>query len=119
MHKILLILFSVLMWCAEASAQSVEARYDHFFLEAVMEREKGNDDAAFDLFMHCIDIDPTKPEAYYFLGKLYTNLKEKEKALGCFEKAAELNPDNDIYLETLAYSYVQSARIEDATAILA
>lgn len=117
MHKILLILFSVLMWCVEASAQSVEARYDHFFLEAVMEREKGNDDAAFDLFMHCIDIDPTKPEAYYFLGKLYTNLKEKEKALGCFEKAAELNPDNDIYLETLAYSYVQSARIEDATAI--
>ena len=32
-----------------AFAQSNERTYDHFFLEAMMQRQKGNNDAAFDL----------------------------------------------------------------------
>lgn len=117
MQRLAVILIALVMFGGMAVAQEQQSKYDHFFLEAVMQREKGNNDAAFDLFLHCVDIDPTKPEAYYFLGKLYAGLKDKDKSLACFEKAAELSPDNTTYLEMLAYSYVQSARHEDATKI--
>ena len=46
-------------------------RYDAFFLDAICQREKGNNDAAFDLFRHCIDIDSTRSEAYYYLSQYY------------------------------------------------
>ena len=35
------------------TAQNVQQRYDNFFLEAIVQREKGNSDAAFDLLRHC------------------------------------------------------------------
>ena len=78
MHKFLLILLSVLLWCADAAAQKSDVRYNNFFLEAMLQRQKGNIDASFDLLRHCISIDPSKPEAYYFLAQYYTILKDKE-----------------------------------------
>ena len=39
-----------------AFAQSSERTYDHFFLEAMMQRQKGNNDAAFDLLRHCVEL---------------------------------------------------------------
>jgi len=32
--------------------------YDHYFLDAMVQRQKGNNDAAFDLLRHCLDINP-------------------------------------------------------------
>lgn len=115
MRQLIAILAVLVALVGNVTAQDRQSKYDHFFLEAVMQKEKGNNDAAFDLFKHCISIDSTKPEAHYFLGKLYYALKDKEKSQACFEKAVALNPDNTTYLETLAFSYVQSARLEDAT----
>ena len=37
------------------SAQTVQ-NYDQFFLEAMVQRQKGNHDAAFDLLRHCRDL---------------------------------------------------------------
>ena len=42
--------------------ENVSNKYDQFFLEAMVQREKGNHDAAFDLLRHCMDLNPEAPE---------------------------------------------------------
>lgn len=81
-------------------------RYDRFFIDAMLQRQKGNNDAAFDLLKHCVHIRPEAPEAYFFLAQYYISLKQNDKAIECFKKAADLEPDNSTYLETLAKAYV-------------
>lgn len=81
-------------------------RYDRFFIDAMLQRQKGNNDAAFDLLKHCVHIRPEAPDAYFFLAQYYMSLKQNDKAIECFKKAADLEPDNSTYLETLAKAYV-------------
>ena len=81
-------------------------RYDRFFIDAMLQRQKGNNDAAFDLLKHCVHIRPEAPEADFFLAQYYMSLKQNDKAIECFKKAADLEPDNSTYLETLAKAYV-------------
>lgn len=81
-------------------------RYDRFFIDAMLQRQKGNNDATFDLLKHCVHIRPEAPEAYFFLAQYYMSLKQNDKAIECFKKAADLEPDNSTYLETLAKAYV-------------
>lgn len=81
-------------------------RYDRFFIDAMLQRQKGNNDAVFDLLKHCVHIRPEAPEAYFFLAQYYMSLKQNDKAIECFKKAADLEPDNSTYLETLAKAYV-------------
>ena len=54
--------------------------YDQFFLEAMVQRQKGNNDAAFDLLRHCQELNPDAPEVYFFLGQYYSLLKNTEKS---------------------------------------
>lgn len=89
-------------------------RYDYFFLEAITQKEAGNSAAAFDLLRHCIEIDSCAAEAYYYLARYYTQLRDKATALRLFKKAADLNPENPTYQETLAQSYVNSGLFEEA-----
>lgn len=93
-------------------------RYDEFFLEAVVQREKGNSTAAFDLLRYCAELNPNAPEVYFYLAQYYGALKDKDKALANFKRAADLNPDNSTYLETLAQAYVNSGMYDEATAAL-
>ena len=90
-------------------------RYDRLFLEAIIEREKGNDAAAFEMLRHCLDIKPEASEAYYYLAHYYLRMKDNDEALAAFKKASLLEPDNVNYLETLAQMYLQSQDLESAT----
>ena len=93
-------------------------RYDAFFLDAICQQEKGNNDAAFDLFRHCLEIDSTRSEAYYYLSRYYLALKQKDIALRYSQKTVELEPDNETYLETLANHYLNQGRYPEAIATL-
>ena len=97
---------------------SNSSRYNAFFLEAICERAKGNSDAAFDLLRHCVEIDSTKSEAYYYLSQYYGALKQKDKAIACIEKAAALEPSNSTYQETLANAYINLHQYDKAAAVL-
>ena len=114
----------LLGWSIEMSGQqqfsilnsefSINRRYDAFFLEAICQQEKGNHDAAFDLLTHCVAIDSTRSEAFYYLARYYDHLKNKDKALAYSEKAAQLEPDNETYLETLANTYISRRQYDKA-----
>ncbi len=93
-------------------------KYDVFFLEAVSERVKGNDDAAFDLLRHCVAIDSTKSEAWYFLAQYYNALKQDDEAQRCVEKAASLDPHISTYQEILADLYLSKQDYPKAVEVL-
>lgn len=104
-------------WALVAAAQGAvdkSRRYDAFFLDAICQQEKGNHDAAFDLLRHCMEIDSTRSEAYYYLARYYAQLKKKDVALAYSKKAVELEPDNSTYLETLANGYISQRLYAEA-----
>ena len=88
--------------------------YDYFFLEAMIQRQKGQNDAAFDLLNHCLEINPHAAEAYFFMAQYYSALKQAEKSLDYFQTAARLNPQNETYMETLAQVYIRQQNYQDA-----
>lgn len=116
MRKTAYILVALTLFTTIAVAQDTESRrrYDYFFLEAICQQEKGCHDAAFDLLTHCVEIDSTRSEAYYYLARYYDFLKNKDKALAYSEKAAQLEPDNVTYLETLANTYIGRRQYDKA-----
>ena len=92
--------------------------YDYFFLEAMIQRQKGQNDAAFDLLNHCLEINPHAAEAYFFMAQYYSALKQAEKSLDYFQTAARLNPQNETYMETLAQVYIRQQNYQDAIAVI-
>lgn len=119
MQKILVIFFLVLAVFADVDAQSrTDLKYDHFFLDAVLERQKGNNNAAFDLFRHCISIDSMRPEAFFFIAPYYARMKDKAMSLACYERAVKLNPDNETYQTMLALEYQGQMQNQKAIEIL-
>ena len=116
----IVILFTIhySLFTSLAVAQDTSRRYDSFFLEAICQREKGNSDAAFDLLRHCVDIDSTRSEAYFYLAQYYGALKQKDKMLGMMKKAVDLEPDNTTYLETLANVYISQRQYAEGIEML-
>lgn len=90
----------------EAAEICKDLSYNSFFLEAMMQRQKGNNDAAFDLLQYCTQLNPHAAEAYYYLAQYYLLLKNDSLAQQCYLKAAELEPNNTTFLETVAHSYI-------------
>ena len=111
-----------MLWCVAVQSVAQDAdrnrRYDAFFLDAICQREKGNNDAVFDLLRHCVDIDSTRSEAYYYLAQYYAALKQKDTVLSYLKKSVELEPDNATYLETLANAYLNQRKYKDAIDVL-
>lgn len=115
----LFLLFVLLAGIGSLQAEMADKeKYDYFFLEAMMQREKGNNTAAFELLRHCVRIIPTAAEAYYYLAQYYDAAKGKEQSLDCFKKAAELCPDNTFYQEILAQAYIENKQTDKAISSL-
>ena len=95
-----------------------QRKYDHFFLDAIIERERGHSDAAFDLLRHCLDINPDASEAHYFIAQYYNALEDDSLSLAHFKRAAELNPDNETYMETLSQVYIRQRDYKTAISVV-
>ena len=55
-------------WKDPLSAEE-RRKFNHFFLEAVRLKEKGDMDAAFEMYSHCLAIDSQSAATLYELGK--------------------------------------------------
>ena len=103
---------------SESSAVNARLSYDAFFLEAMVQRQKGNNDAAFDLLQHCVKLRPEAAEAHYFLAQYYQLMKKDSLAQQYFLKAAELEPDNVTFMETVAHSYINQQDFPKAIKVI-
>lgn len=96
-----------------------EREYTYYFLEGIRLKHKGEKDAAFDLFKHCIQLDPSKGTSHYELGALYMDMNQSDKALASFEKAVGCDSTNYWFNEALFFSlYSDPERADDAVAQL-
>ena len=87
-------------------------------MEAMVQRQKGNNDAVFDLLRHCLEIRPDAAEAWYYISQYYSALKNADKAMACIKRAAELSPGNETYMETLAQAYIRQQDYANAIAVI-
>lgn len=80
-------------------------KYDYFFLEGVRMKQKGNYDAAFGLFRHCLDIYPSSAPALYETALFYMYLGQEEKGEQALKEAVRQEEANFWYKQTLASYY--------------
>lgn len=100
---------------AAASLSSQEkARYTYFFQGAMAKLHTGNEMAAFDLLLHCKDIDPDASETYFFLADCYEHLGNDSMRIVMLNRATELCPDNIAYKEALLPIYLNNNELDKA-----
>ena len=80
-------------------------KFDYFFHEAVRLKEKGDMDAAFEMYNHCLDIHPQSAVTLYELAKFHMYLGQSDKGEAYLRRAMALEPGNYWYKETLAAYY--------------
>ena len=80
-------------------------KYNYFFLEAVRLKQKGDYDAAFELYKHCLDIYPGSAPALYEISQFYMVLGQEQKGEEALKKAVHSDESNFWYKQTLAAYY--------------
>ena len=95
--------------------QDERRKFNLFFLEAVRLKEKGDMDAAFEMYNHCLAIDSLSAATLYELGKFYLFMGQSENGERFLKKAMQTEPGNYWYKETLADFYQRKG--EEAKAI--
>ncbi len=113
-------IFVLFLCCLGIFAQTddVQRRYEVTFHEAMLQRQKGHHDAAFDLLSRCLELKPNASEACFFLAQYYSEIKKTDQALVLFKKASDLCPDNLTYMETLAQAYIAKEKYADAITVV-
>lgn len=93
-------------------------RFDCMYLEAVNLRLAEKHDEAFELYKHCLELNPDAGEVLYDLGIYYLALNEDGKSEECLRKSTELEPDNIAYKEVLASYYMRKRENKKALPVL-
>ena len=89
-------------------------RFKMYYYEGVRQQVDGNYAAAYDLFRHCLGINPNAAEAYFMLSSYEGVLHGDSAALVYVKKASELSPGNNAYLERLATGYLMTSDVDEA-----
>ena len=92
-----------------------QRKYDYFFLEAARLKEKGDFDGAFEMYRHCLSVNPNGAAALYEISRYYSFFGQEKKGEEALKEAVKQIPDNFWYHQTLA-AYYQERR-EPAKAI--
>lgn len=100
--------------------------FDILFHEAMLQRQRGNHDAAFDLLNRCLELRPDASEAYFYLALYYDEMQPSgyqdstyvKKAMRLLEQAVAIEPQNVTYMEHLYSSYITNQQYNHATALL-
>ncbi|MBR6285988.1 MAG: hypothetical protein IKR18_03215 [Bacteroidaceae bacterium] len=94
-----------------------QSRFDAFFLEAVRQKELGNIEEAFDLYNHCLEINPDASAVLYEMFRFYMLLNQPQKSLECLQRAVAIEPSNYWYKDALASYYVSRNMIDEGIAV--
>ena len=92
-------------------------KFDYFFLEAVRMKEKGEYDAAYELYKHCLDINPASGAALYEISQFYMYLGQEAKGEEMLKQAIRSDESNFWYKQTLASYYEQKRNMPKAISV--
>lgn len=103
----------------EQVSLSLEERrkFDYFFLEAVRMKEKGQYDAAYELYKHCLNINPASGAALYEISQFYMYLGQEAKGEEALKQAIRSDKSNFWYKQTLASYYEQKRNMPKAISV--
>lgn len=90
-------------------------RLSYFYQEGIKQKLNGHLSEAYDLFQHCLSIDPNDPDALFETGYLNFYLGQDSLGTEMFRRAAEIDNRNPRYIQSLAAAYL--ARNEHERAI--
>ena len=93
-------------------------KFDYYFLEAIRLKEKGELDAAFDMYSHCLGIDSQSAAVQYEMAQFYMFLGQTQKGENLLRKAVSLEPDNYWYKQTLASHYRKRGENKQAVGVI-
>ena len=95
-----------------------QRQFDYCFSEALRMRRLGEHSAAFEMYQHCLEIQPMDGRTLFDLASYYMSLNLKDKAEEYYKKAVECDPDNFWYKQILAnlYEYDKS-KYDEAIAV--
>lgn len=93
-------------------------KFDYYFLEAIRLKEKGELDAAFDMYSHCLEIDSQSAAVQYEMAQFYMFLGQTQKGENLLRKAVSLEPDNYWYKQTLASHYRKRGENKQAVGVI-
>ena len=94
-----------------------QRRFNEFFLESVVQREKGDYATSFDLLRHALEINPNAPEALSAMGLMLEaadSADSLDDAGTYIKKAVELEPDNYYFQQQLAEYYDSRGKSKEA-----
>lgn len=95
-----------------------KARYAYFFQGAITRLSVSDEQGALDLLLHCKDIDPMAAETYFYLADCYEHNGNDSMRVAMLTRAAELQPENDVYKEELIPIYLNNNDIAKAAEII-
>lgn len=93
-------------------------KFDYYFQEAVRQKLAQNYCGAFDLYCHCLKLNPQSGATLYELADLYRYLHSDSLSIEYMEKACKLYPDNYWYNDRLVLLYYNNRRADDAQRVL-
>lgn len=102
----------------DVKAMERKRQFDYFLFEAIRLKEKGELDAALEMYNHCLDIDPESAVTLYELAKLYMYLGRSEDGEEFLRRAVRNEPDNYWYKETLAAYYQKKGKNDEAIEVI-
>ena len=102
----------------ETSSEELDyARMGYVFVEACLQRKKGNLQEALKLFEECKKIEPKDAAVHYELGMVYKLLGSNDQALANAKFCAEADPQNEWYQLLLIDCYNANKQYEQAVKI--
>ena len=81
-------------------------RYRYFYLEALRYNGAEKFTEAYELFRHCLQINPNASETHFALAPFEAAFGRHSLAQAHYETALRLDPDNDEFAERLAQYYL-------------
>lgn len=102
---------------AEVSVET-QHKYNHYLIEAAQYKQKGEYDAALELYTHCVELNPQAAAAHYELAQFYFYLQMSEKGEQSLLRAVALQPENYWYNQSLALFYQNKGEIQRSIVVL-
>lgn len=90
-------------------------RYIELFHESVRYKQKMQFENAVKGFETCVAINSKDDASYYALSEIYLATKQVNKSLEALQKAHDIDPENQWYLEELTYQYHELGKFKEAS----